>query len=308
MVQTKRATLVPPVMGSRSNSTQALPRKKHLASSISQPKPSPPLPIPSSSFQTNGSAKMSPLTQPISAQTPPPSSPSKVSKKKKRKAAAKPKAHPTPSRRFSFFPYFLLALALYAYAATVCPSSHPVCQGSDALRTHIVEPHVLPRIRAARSDPRVRFIENRVLFPAYEQMYEKVAMPLYRDTFLPFYDSTLHPRLRPYTQRAHVHMLRARRAAQPYIKEMWAYYDYALPYAQTGWEKVQAAYSFVAPYIVDLYHALLPHLEELYKRALVLLEVAKRKAAGLRGVYVDPHVEKIWETVLEGQIKTEEKS
>lgn len=186
-----------------------------------------------------------------------------------------------------------------------------MCKGKDALQNHILEPYVIPRIRSVRSDPRVRFVENRVLFSAYNQVarptYENVALPFYKDTLVPFYDHTLHPRLRPYTQKAHVKMIHLRRVAKPYAKRMWAFYDSAVPYAQQGWENVKMTYLFLEPRIIDAFHTALPYIEDFYTRAVVILDGAKQRAVGLRHIYVDPHVEKIWKTVIEGQANTEGK-
>ncbi|KAF9025359.1 hypothetical protein BDZ89DRAFT_1161792 [Hymenopellis radicata] len=304
MVQTKRPTFPPPSMTSRSNSAQALPSRKKGVKSNAQNLPKP----------SHGSTTPvpSPLSQPITASsppTPPSKSPKKKAKSKKSFSKAAEKAKPLAGSSFArIFPYLLFILTVYAVA--VCPqdatTSDPVCKAASVWKAKVMEPYIMPHVLEIRQDPRVRYLENRVIFPTYDTVImpayhgvHTIWRPFYDKTLLPFYDNTLHPKIRPYTKQAHVYAMRIRRAAYPYVKRVWSVYDAVLPYIEEVYARLKTAYTYLEPHIIDVYHAALPYIQAAYRSLMLLVQDARDKARVLRRVYVDPHVEKMWAKVNE---------
>ncbi|KAF8909921.1 hypothetical protein CPB85DRAFT_1306091 [Mucidula mucida] len=317
MVQTKKPAFPAPSMGSRSSSAQALPTKKKGVKSNAALYPP--------KLLSNGHGSTTPVPSPLSQPkvasyplTPPSKSPKKKTKSKKSITPGE-KAKALPGSSFArIFPYLLFVLTVYA--AAVCPkdltTSDPVCQAVSAWKAQVMEPYIMPHIVEMRQDPRIRYLENRVIFPTYDAVvmpaydgvhtvYDTIWSPFYDKTLLPFYDNTLHPKLRPYTTQAHVYVVRLRRAAYPYVKRVWSFYDAVLPYIEEAYARLKTVYAYLEPHVIDIYHAVLPYIQDAYRSLMLLLQDARDKARGLRRVYVDPHVEKMLAKVNERPVKVD---
>ncbi|KAJ7230493.1 hypothetical protein GGX14DRAFT_410949 [Mycena pura] len=267
MVVTRKTPVAPVPTGSRHNSSQAVPRS-------TKPKTSSSL------------AESSPL-----------------------KEAQTPAATQNPSRGFLDLMLFLF-LGLFAYYTfTTCPGDHTL---SNPYRTHVLEPYVIAPIENALSHPSVApyvnkaaHIERVAIRPVVIKTvqvsapYAAATKRVVWDTgVVPAFNAYVVPRWRvhvlplwhkhasPHIARAAPHAARAQRAL-----ETTAAAAHKL-YFQRVQPAVVQTYAFVKPFVIRTYVIAKPHVVATY---VVLAD----RAGAARRAYVDPHVVRIWEKVLE---------
>ncbi|THU92963.1 hypothetical protein K435DRAFT_725740 [Dendrothele bispora CBS 962.96] len=233
--------------------------------------------------------------------------------------------------------FMLLFLTLFStYAIWSCPSDehldNPVCRSLSQYRTHVLEPYLLPPIQNALSHPsvapvvsKIHAIErtvtpvvvrtyaiaqpyisksakltqsgvNRTYKTLVLPQYEKYVLPQYRMRIAPYVnqlnDRMIEPYLTPivvnthiYTNKGFVYLHRIYTTVQPHVQSA---YVRVRPHAQRAWTNAK------------------PHLVRVVDSLQALLTVLVEKLGQLRRLYVDPHVMRIWDKVVElsGPTKT----
>ncbi|KAJ3745783.1 hypothetical protein DFH05DRAFT_1051892 [Lentinula detonsa] len=304
VVNKKQNPLMPPTMGSRTNSTQPLPRAK--ATSNSKP------------ISTAG----------------PISSSQKKSKQKKPMKSLK-----STTKSSSMMDKFLvIMLAIFStYALWTCPSdphlSNPVCRSLSQYRTHVLDPYVLPLVQKALSDPHLAPAVSmfhdveRVLTPIAVHTrtvvqpltiratkltrvtamtaYTKLATPVYNKYIRPMYLNYMDPL---YTQYVYprVQLFRSR-VLDPYLspfmlkahlytnKAFWTIHRLYLAVTP----RVHAAYVRALPYIDWAWETAKPYVIKAAEVGSRLFGQALERGTQARRQFVDPHVIRIWEKVIE---------
>ncbi|KAJ7860430.1 hypothetical protein B0H14DRAFT_2744751 [Mycena olivaceomarginata] len=278
MVVTRKTPVAPMPVASRTNSAHALPR-------AAKPKTNSTL-----AAETDKEAAAKNVSAVAASPKPHPKSKHKNRHQKK----------PVKSSNGWLDRLAYLSLSLFAlYAFTTCPHdstlSNPVCRSLSQYRTHVLEPYVLPPIYRALEHPTVapyvekaQHIERTALRPTYE----KYLRPAYR-------------RSAPYAAAAKRALWD--RAAVP------AFHAYVAPqyrkHVLPQWHKHAAPLiARAAPYAARAQHGLERMAYVLRKTysARVAPAVSRAYAVGkpwaagaARRAYVDPHVRRIWEKVLE---------
>ncbi|KAJ7249542.1 hypothetical protein B0H12DRAFT_1122054 [Mycena haematopus] len=309
MVVTRKTPVAPVPTGSRTNSSQTLPR-------AAKPKST------SALVQTEKEAAQVPAKNVGSVQN---WMSLYALKSFKAAAAASPKPHTksrhknrphkepikSPSGWLDRLVYLSLSL-LALYAFTACPHdptlSNAVCRSLSQYRVHVLEPYVLPPIYRTLAHPSVapyvekaQHLERTALRPAYETTapYVSAAKRVVWDrTVVPAFHAYIAPQYRKHVipqWRKHVapHVARA----APYAAQVQHSLERAAfvlhkTYSTRVAPAISRAYAFGKPYAIRGYGAVRPHVVAFYV-------VALDKAGAARRAYVDPHVIRIWEKVLE---------
>ncbi|KAJ3874263.1 hypothetical protein F5051DRAFT_505987 [Lentinula edodes] len=300
VVNKKQNFPVAPTMGSRTNSTQPLPRAKAISNSKS-----------------------------LSTAGPP----------QKKTKPKKPSKTPKLRTKSSIMDRFLvIMLAIFStYALWTCPSdihlSNPICRSLSQYRTHVLDPYVLPPVQKALLHPYVapavtKFyaVEHAVApivirahavaqpyitkatqltqataLTAYAKlvtpMYNKHIQPLYQKYVDPLYMGYVYPRL---------HLLRSR-VLDPYFRPLmlkthlyanklfWTLHRIYLAAAP----RIHSAYVRARPLMDRAWEVAKPYVVQSVDTGLKLFGLLLEKTAEARRQFVDPHVIKIWEKVVE---------
>ncbi|KAJ7493190.1 hypothetical protein B0H11DRAFT_1858528 [Mycena galericulata] len=301
MVVTRKTPVAPVPTGSRTNSTQPLPRAAKAKTSSTLAESEPVL------------AKDSPVAaakNAASSQKPPTKS---KHKNKHHKKAPKP-----PSGLLDRLVYLSLSL-LVLYAFITCPQegslSNPVCRSLSQYRIHVLEPYVLPPIHKALAHPsvapyvaRAEHLERTTLRPAVLKTaritapYAAAAKRVVWDrTVVPAYTAYVLPRVLPPYNR---YIAPKIAQAAPYAaRTQRALEDTAFVLHKAYTQRVQPAalkaYAFAEPWAIRAWRAARPHALALAAQGKVWASLAAAKAGEARRAYVDPHVVRIWDKVLE---------
>ncbi|KAI0048746.1 hypothetical protein FA95DRAFT_1007635 [Auriscalpium vulgare] len=215
--------------------------------------------------------------------------------------------------------YLLLFFTIYSL--TVCPSDaqlqNPVCRGLAEYRRLILEPYLLPPLKAAISHPAVSpYIERAkpytdravqittpiVLRTQYEwnhrvvPNWNKHVVPQYQKHVVPQYYKYVVPQLarandfvQPYRSAAEQQY---DKHVQPYVSFVSSnvkhYTSVAQPYVLLAADRTYTGYQRARPYLGPFVH----RAKLILKRLVIFLRIQRRK-------FVDPHVAKIWERVKE---------
>ncbi|KAK7031638.1 hypothetical protein R3P38DRAFT_2924910 [Favolaschia claudopus] len=303
MVATRKAPVAPVPPGSRSNSTQAVPR-------AAKPKP------PSSSLATESDKDSAATAKNAPAATT--ASPKSHSKSKHKNKQHKKTTKPSSSWLDRLVYLSLSLFALYAF--TTCPRdstlSNPICRSLSQYRIHVLEPYILPPIYRTLEHPSVapyvekaQHVQQTVLRPAFQKSapYVKYAKraawdrtlvpafhtyvaPQYRKHILPQYNKHVLPQYRkhiaPHVERVTPHLATAQRNFEH------AAFVLHKTYSTRVAPFISDAYALSRPYVIKGYRTVQPHVITLYV-------VVAEKAGAARRAYVDPHVVRIWDKVLE---------
>ncbi|KAJ3777646.1 hypothetical protein FB446DRAFT_716417 [Lentinula raphanica] len=292
-----------PNMGSRTNSSQPLPRAK--ATSNSNPIP------------TAGP------------------SPQKKPKQKKPTRSSKPTTKKSSSMVDRLM---VIMLALFTtYALWSCPSddhlSNPVCRSLSQYRTHILDPYVLPPVQWALAHPYVapaadKFHEiERVVTPIAVRtqnavqpyiikttkiarvtalhIYVRLVRPLYTNFIQPMYQKHLDPL---YLQYVHprVQIFRSR-VLDPYLgpfvlkahlytnRAFWATHQLYMDVSP----RVHAVFVRARPFVDRVWEIASPYVMEAVELGTRAVKWTLEEGAKTRRQFVDPHVIRIWEKVIE---------
>ncbi|KAJ3758909.1 hypothetical protein EV360DRAFT_42962 [Lentinula raphanica] len=290
-------------MGSRTNSTQPLPRAK--ATSNSNPIP------------TAGP------------------SPHKKPKQKKPTRSSKPTTKKSSSMVDRLM---VIMLALFTtYALWSCPSddhlSNPVCRSLSQYRTHILDPYVLLPVQWALAHPYVapaadKFHDiERVVTPIAVRtqtavqpyiikttkiarvtalhIYVRLVRPLYTNFIQPMYQKHLDPL---YLQYVHprVQIFRSR-VLDPYLgpfvlkahlytnRAFWATHQLYMDVSP----RVHAVFVRARPFVDRVWEIASPYVMEAVELGTRAVKWTLEEGAKTRRQFVDPHVIRIWEKVIE---------
>ncbi|KAK7466307.1 hypothetical protein VKT23_005034 [Stygiomarasmius scandens] len=295
VVNKKQSLSQAPGMGSRTSSSQNLSRNKH----------------------TTNAKNVPTVAGPSTAK--------KTSKAAKKATKVKKESGPSWMDRF-----MLILLTLFStYAFWTCPSDerlvNPVCRSLSQYRTHVLEPYVLPPIHNALSHPSVAPVVSKihaaeravtpVIVRAYTisqpytsrinkltqsavnhtykklvyPQYERYVLPQYRKLIAPYVqqlsDRIVDPYLSPivvnahlYTNKAFVYLHRVYTTVQPHVH---ALYVRTKPHAQSAWTAAR------------------PYIGRAAESVQTLLAILMEKLGQMRRLYVDPHVLRIWDKVVE---------
>ncbi|KAJ7780223.1 hypothetical protein DFH07DRAFT_936133 [Mycena maculata] len=303
MVVTRKTPVAPVPTGSRTNSSQVLPRaaKAKTTSTLAESEPVVPRDSPA--------AKNA-----VSSQKPP-----TKSKHKNRHHNKVPKPSSGFLDQIVYFALFLLAL----YAFNTCPKdenlSNPVCRSLSQYRTHVLEPYVLPPIQKALSHPsvapyveKVDRLERETIRPIvlktakFSAPYAAKAKHVVWDGgVIPAYNAYVVPQWRAHVLPPWNKYVSPRiAAATPYaLRTQRALENTAFVVHKTYTTQVQPVivktYVVVKPYAIKGYRTARPHAIALAGHAQKLGGVLAAKAGDARRQYVDPHVVRIWDKVLE---------
>ncbi|KAJ7065355.1 hypothetical protein C8F01DRAFT_1248938 [Mycena amicta] len=300
MVVTKKAPVAPVPTTSRHNSSHAVPRvnKAKQPSSLANGSDTPKEPQPPPPPQNGASTTKSQLK----------------SKHKNRHAHKKPQKQ----SRSVLDRLGLLALGLFVlYAFTTCPRdthlSNPVCRSLSQYRTHVLEPYVIPHLNRAISHPSVapyidkaERIERETIRPVLVKtvqisgpyaaavkrvVWDQTAIPTFHAYVVPQWNKHVvpqwnkhvvpqwHKHLSPHLDRAE-HTLRTSIATSHKF------------YATQVQPRLVNSYFVTKPYVVKTYVTVKP-------RAIAIYSALSARAGTARRSYVDPHVVRMWEKVLE---------
>ncbi|KAJ7308532.1 hypothetical protein DFH08DRAFT_792607 [Mycena albidolilacea] len=299
MVVTRKTPVAPVPVASRTNSAHALPR-------AAKPKTNSTL-----AAETDKEAAAKNVPAVAASPKPPP--------KSKHKNRHQKKAIKSSNGWLDRLAY--LSLSLFAlYALTTCPHdstlSNPVCRSLSQYRTHVLEPYVLPPIYRALEHPTVapyvekaQHIERTALRPTYEKylrpaykrsapyaaaakraLWDRAAVPAFHAYVAPQYRKHVlpqwHKHAAPLIARAAPYAARAQHGLERTA------YVLRKTYSTRVAPAVSRAYAVGKPWAIRGYRTARPH-------AVALYVLVADKAGAARRAYVDPHVRRIWEKVLE---------
>ncbi|TFK39462.1 hypothetical protein BDQ12DRAFT_681825 [Crucibulum laeve] len=256
---------VAPAAASRTNSTQALPRTTKGRSTLGT---------------ENGSSSSGKETSSVS-------SASSETKSKSKSKGKKSKSPSSPSLIDRLFLPILAAIFLYALA--VCPSdtsnSHALCRSLSTYRRTILEPYVLPPLRAVVTHPAVQeqyythvaphvhhAQEVAAPYVLQAQKIEAKARPhvvrvaratkstaekVWEGTLRPYYTRAVVPRYRMFIA---PHLDKYTAVAHEYIHHLQ-------PHIHAYSHLVKQKYHSIRPYFVNAYDAVYPHIHNAYTTA-----------------------------------------
>ncbi|CAK5273736.1 unnamed protein product [Mycena citricolor] len=314
MVVQRKTPVAPVPAGSRTNSTAQVPR-------ATKPKTSSTL----ANSTTNGteiSTGKDATNSALKSTTTSPKSHPKVKHKHKhhKKPAKARKLLPASCRDMQSRSWwdtllYVFFFSFVYYAFTNCPYdeelSNPICRSLSQYRTHVLEPYVLPPLEHALSHPSVApyveaatRIERTTLRPitltavryaihAKRVGWDRIIVPSFRKHVVPQWRTHAQPHLDPYLARAAPHILQAQLAAQKYATLVHrAYSDSVQP-------RILQAYVVVKPHAIKAYEVARPHLLKGFEHGLAAGAAIAAQAGQARRTYVDPHVIRMWDKVLE---------
>ncbi|KAJ7036503.1 hypothetical protein C8F04DRAFT_1337222 [Mycena alexandri] len=212
----------------------------------------------------------------------------------------------------------LLALLTF-YAFTTCPHdealSNPVCRGLQQYRMHVLEPYVLPPIYRGLAHPfvapyiaKAQHLERTALRPVYQRtaphvaaakviVWDRAAVPVFNAYVAPQYHKHVVPQWRkhvgPHIARVAPYAARAQRSLERTAFTLHKTYTTRVAPAAAR------AYALAKPHAITVYRTARPHALALYAHGKALAAKGADKAGAARREYVDPHVQRIWDKVLE---------
>ncbi|KAF8166555.1 hypothetical protein K438DRAFT_1856947 [Mycena galopus ATCC 62051] len=195
---------------------------------------------------------------------------------------------PSPSGWIDRLVYLSLSLlALYAFAA--CPRD-PTLSNPPYVLPPIYRALAHPSVAPYRTAPYVaaakRTVWDRAAVPAFyiyvAPQYRKHVLPRWRKHVLPYW----HRHVSPHIARATPYVVQVQ-----YSLERTAFVLHKT-YSTRVAPAVSRAYAFSKPYAIKGYRVARPHVVGFYV-------IVSDKAGAARRAYVDPHVVRIWEKVLE---------
>jgi len=248
-------------------------------------------------------------------------------------------------RRFihSLFDFLtkLILLAFTIYAFSVCPHDErlqsPICRGLSEYKRIVLDPYVVPPLKAALAHPSVapyvdRVTEvtspiflrtqtewNRHIVPQWEQR----VVPAWNNRIIPAFQEHVVPqwKKRVVTQwqkrvvpRYERHITPQLSKLEPYATRVESFVEQAevtyttriAPHVRTAIYNLQRWQKQAQPYILlaiqkthDYYHAAKPYAVPFAKGIVAEMQRALLFLREQRRIFVDPHVTKLWEKVKE---------
>ncbi|KAG6840208.1 hypothetical protein C0991_008181 [Blastosporella zonata] len=293
-------------------------------------------PVPSSSRPSSSQSAPKPTK---SKSTPAPSVTSNgkiAAPTKKSKSPIKKKT----KRSSSHSKLFLILLSAFTvYAVAICrtdfPRTSPVCHSLDLYRAHVLDPYVLPPIQTLvhHAEPYLEPIKpyassaadftrthvvpraSAVIEFSIKQYHVHVAPRIYyylvdqywNGFVKPIYYQGVHPHIEPHTRPYRIYYSRfIVPGAKRFATNVHVNYVHLRPYAVYYLSEAQRhtinVYGTARPHVIEAYRRVHPH-------AVVVLEKAKIHALDLSGKigdarreFVDPHILRIWEKVVEADV------
>ncbi|KAH8104058.1 hypothetical protein BXZ70DRAFT_1005608 [Cristinia sonorae] len=309
MVVTRKAP-VPPVPASRTNSTQGIPRAT---------KPVPDTGLVSSPLTqdtTGGTNSVNGQNQKTNVDSSPPKSGKTKGKGKHKKKSSRGKSG-------GFLDLLTRAFLLFftIYTLSVCPTDEhlksPVCRGLHEYRRLILEPYLLPPIQQVLAHPSVapyvdrakpyavRFVAaaKPIALRSHQEWNARV-VPQWNKRIVPQWNKHAVPLWNKY---AVPQIQRAEQRLDPYLRTLsieserrfgshvrLAIYNLqkwrrqAQPYVVLAAQKTHAGYQKAKPYAIPL-----------LQRAKILFAQFVQFLITQRRQFVDPHLKRIWEGVVE---------
>lgn len=207
------------------------------------------------------------------------------------------------------------------YTLSVCPTDEhlqsPVCRGLSEYRRLILEPYVFPAFYRALAHPTVAPYVERVQ-PYAERAYN-IAKPIalrsqseFNNRVVPQFKKHVVPQWNNHVvplwnQHAAPHVQRVEQQVQPYlVKAVFEYQHRLQPRLRLVINNLQKWQRQAQPYVILAanksyvgYQKAKPYAIPVWEQAKVLLSRLAQFLAIQRRQYVDPHVKKIWERVIE---------
>ncbi|KAG6856440.1 hypothetical protein H0H87_004405 [Tephrocybe sp. NHM501043] len=301
MVVARKTPVAPVPSSSRSSSSQQVPKP---AKSKTAPPPA---------ASSNGKV------------SPPPKKPkSPVTKKRKHTSSSYPKL------------FLVLLSAFTAYTVSLCradfPRTSPICHSLDLYRQHVLDPYVVPPIRSLvhHAEPYIEPIKpyassaadftrthvapraSALLDLTLEQYHAHIAPRLHwffveqylNGILKPLYYKGLHPYIEPHFRPYQVYYRKVIvPTAQKLAVNAHATYIRFRPYAVYYLSEVQRhtinAYGIARPRVIATYQLARPHVIVVLKKIKINALDLSSKVGDARREFVDPHVLRIWEKVVE---------
>ncbi|RDB15800.1 hypothetical protein Hypma_003644 [Hypsizygus marmoreus] len=210
-------------------------------------------------------------------------------------------------RTYILDPYILPPLHRLAHrtAPHVAPLKPYVEPVADFTRTQVI-----PRVSTVTSLTHAQYTKyvvpafHRYVVPAYQyyvvdQYYNGILKPIYLKGIQPY----VYPHIRPYI--LFYHKIIVPFAHRTYEKVDAAYRHvrpHVLHYAAQARSAAYSAYRTAEPYGIEAWARVQPHVAALWEQIKVhALQIAK-VAGDARREYVDPHVRRIWDKVIEAEV------
>ncbi|KAK7687783.1 hypothetical protein QCA50_009002 [Cerrena zonata] len=207
------------------------------------------------------------------------------------------------------------------YTLSVCPTDEdlksPVCRGLSEYRRLILEPYIVPAFHRALAHPTVAPYVERVQ-PYAERAYN-IAKPIalrsqseFNNRVVPQFKKHIVPQWNNHVvplwnQHAAPHVQRVEQQLQPYlVRAVYEYQHRLEPRLQLVVNNLQRWQRQAQPYVILAanktyvgYQKAKPYAIPVWEQVKVLLSRLAQFLAVQRRQYVDPHVKKIWERVIE---------
>ncbi|KDQ50711.1 hypothetical protein JAAARDRAFT_41806 [Jaapia argillacea MUCL 33604] len=310
MVVTRKAPTAPPPPTSRTNSSQPIPRSTK-GKSVAQGSPTSPL----SNGDSLETSALGP-NDPGGSQPTSPTSPNKASmgsQKKSKKAAKKARR---ARRTFWTVLRDIFFAGLLVYSLFVCDpykpvtrDSPPVCRAAAAYYEHFLQPYIIQPCQQLLVHPSVSpYVE--LVQPYAEKTYE-IAVPVVNrlhvewDTrvvpqwhrrIVPEWRKRVVPHIRKLERQCAPYRLRAEveyeRRIAPHVRmatyNLYRWQRKVQPYIILAAQKSHSGYEYAKPYAIPAWEKFLAVLQQF----VAFLREQRRQ-------FVDPHVIKLWERVVE---------
>ncbi|TCD71787.1 hypothetical protein EIP91_003130 [Steccherinum ochraceum] len=311
MVVTRRAP-APPTPTSRTNSSQPIPRIKSKLPTDGTA--SSPLVNSATAEDLNGVADTARGQSPKAAD---------LTKKGKSKGRGKQKKKSSRNGSGGFLELLTRAFLLFftIYTLSVCPTDEhlksPVCRGLHEYRRLILEPYLLPPFQQALAHPSVAPYIDRA--KPYAERFVATAKPIALRTqhewnarVVPQWNKRIVPQWNKHAvpvwnSYAVPQIQRVEQQLNPYIRTLTTEYEQKIaPHVQLAFYNLQKWRVQAQPYVVlaaqrtySGYQKAKPYAIPLLQRMKILFAELVQFLIAQRRQFVDPHLVRIWEGVVE---------
>ncbi|CAL1715216.1 unnamed protein product [Somion occarium] len=311
MVVTRRAPTAP-TPTSRTSSSQPVPRAK---------KPQvPPVPSPLANGESREGPSQNDASETYANDT---GSPLKKGKHKSKEKHKKKKDKKGSGKEWSFVDLLTRIFLLWftIYSLSVCPTDEhlksPVCRGLSEYRRLFLEPYVFPAFHRALAHPAVAPYVERV--QPYADRVINTAKPIvfrtkleFNNRVVPQWNKHVVPQwnnvvLPLWNKHAAPHIQSIEKQLQPYrTKVIYEYQHRVEPHLRVAVNNLQKWQRQAQPYVIlaahktyNGYQKTKPYALPVWEQFKLLLSQLAQFLSIQRRQYVDPHVKKIWERVIE---------
>ncbi|KAK7060795.1 hypothetical protein VNI00_000528 [Paramarasmius palmivorus] len=249
---------------------------------------------------------------------------------KNQKNSAKTKSKKKKSSAGWLDTFLLFTLSVFTlYAFSTCPSDttlhNPLCRSLSQYKTHILDPYVIPQVQEHIIPPIQRVLEHpnihltvvrlqeaqRRVAPYAEAAKERIQPHVVRavDCLLeqvervwevivvPRYQQWIQPHIQPYLDLLQHKFVEP--YLQPFLHKSTLYLHFVANKLRQASPHVDRAVSLLRQYSHVIYVRVKPHALQAWESLKPLAIKAGEQIGELRRIYVDPHVWRIWEKVVE---------